>query len=187
VSGTDAFPGDGETPTVVGPLDRGSLESLELAARVIPPADPAEGRTILAAAAGVGLVVAAAVRGTTIVGVAVVDPGGSPGLGGAPVGRGGAPVGRLLAIGVAPAWRRHGLARALLARALAEVPPGRIVEAIVTVGERDPLAPLDAALRRTIAERLLRAAGFRLVAPAGALAATDPWAIRARRTGPGHG
>ncbi|MFZ5854721.1 MAG: acetoin utilization protein AcuC [Chloroflexota bacterium] len=185
-SGTGAGPAGGETPTVVGPLDRRSLERLALAARVIAPADPLEGRAILAAAAGAGLVVVAAVRGTTIVGVAVIDPGARPGPGGAPVDRGGAPVGRLLAIGVAPAWRRQGLARALLARALAEVPPGRIVEAIVVVGERDPLEPLDAAVRHTIAERLLRSAGFRFVAPAAALAATDPWAIRAQHNGMGR-
>ena len=172
-----AAPGGG-TATVVGPLDRGSLERLALAPRVVAPADPADGSAILAAAAGAGLVVVGAVLGTTLVGVAVIDPGRPPGH---------EPVARLLALGVAPVARGHGLGRALLDRALAEVPPGRIVEAIVTVGERDPLAPLDAALRRTIAERLLRGAGFRLVAPAGALAATDPWAIRARRNGPGHG
>jgi len=162
------------TPSAVGPLDRGSLERLALAPQVIAPADPVEGSAILAAAAGGGLVVVGAVLGMTLVGVAVVDPGPAPGR---------EPAGRLLALGVAPAWRRQGLGRALLERALAELPPGLPVEAIVTVGERDPLAPLDAALRRAIAERLLRATGFRIVRPEATLAATDRWLIRGLRGG----
>ncbi len=65
--------------------------------------------------------------------------------------------GELLAIGVAPAWRRQGLATALLG-SLADA---GVAELSVqwTVAERDVIEPLDVADRRAIARRLVERAG----------------------------
>jgi acetoin utilization protein AcuC len=166
------------TPTIVG-LDRARLDRLTLAARVAPPQDPGEAQAILGAAIDAGARVIGAVAGGALVGVAVVDDGSTVGSGGRqPEGLGGSPAAaRLLALGVAPGLRRGGLGRALLDRAVADVPSGRPIVATITVGERDAPVPDDVEVRRSIAERLLRGSGFQVSDAAGALGRTDPWAI----------
>ena len=80
----------------------------------------------------------------------------------------------LLALGVAPAYRRSGLAGALLA-----VSPADSAE--VTLAERDPVEPIDRTTRAAIAARLLERAGFGVSAVDGALRFADPLALRAAR------
>jgi hypothetical protein len=54
-------------------------------------------------------------------------------------------------------------------------------EAAVTVGERDPVEPLDRAIRGAIARRLLEGAGFRVERAGGLVEAADPGALVGRR------
>jgi acetoin utilization protein AcuC len=80
--------------------------------------------------------------------------------------------------------RRRGLAGDLLRRHLATSfpsPPGtpRTWLATVSVGERDPVEPLDHALRMSIARRLLERAGFQVDGTPDRLAAVDRSAISA--------
>ena len=81
----------------------------------------------------------------------------------------------LLGLGVAPAFRRQGLAGRLLGE---HVVSGTL--ASVTLAERDVVEPLDRGLRASIARRLLEGAGFELKPADGALPAVDPLAITAR-------
>jgi acetoin utilization protein AcuC len=157
-------------PTILDPLTSEALDKLVLAARTIPPADPAEGRAILAAALSGDApkpTVVAAVDGATIVGVAMAvsrSHGSSPDL---------------VAFGVAPAYRKRGIGTRLLAALVERV--GGELDATVTVAERDPIEPLDHRLRLSIARRLLERAGFEVRAADGALGEIDPLAIRATR------
>ena len=67
----------------------------------------------------------------------------------------------ILAIGVAPEHRGHGLASAMLQAHVASFRPGdESLSATITVAERDPIEPLDHALRASIARRLFEGAGF---------------------------
>jgi acetoin utilization protein AcuC len=157
-------------PTILDPLTAEAIDRLALAPRTIPPSEPAAGRAILAAALVEGTnarpVIVGAVDGATIVGVAMAVPrthGHPPAL---------------VALGVAPAYRRRGLATSLL-RALVDRAGGEM-DAIVTVAERDPIEPLDRSLRSAIARRILERAGFDFVTP-GTLAAIDPGALSGRR------
>lgn len=158
----------GSAPEILA-LDRSTLDRLALAPRTIPPFDAADGRDILAAALADGGRAFVAVAGATIVGVVVAAPSTTePGAE------------ALLALGVAPGWRRRGLAAALL-RALVEgVDRGRHLEALLTVAERDVVEPLDARVRRDIAQRLLAGAGFDLRQPTPEVGRVDPWAVSAR-------
>jgi ribosomal protein S18 acetylase RimI-like enzyme len=165
--------GEHASPTIVV-LDHALLDRLVLAARVVPPMDRGAARAILGAAIDAGARVVGAVAGDALVGVAVVDDGSSAGAAGPPTAR-------LIALGVAPGHRRTGLGRALLEGVLADLPADRPVVATVAVGERDPFSPEDAGVRRLIAERLLRAAGFRVSDAPGALGRTDPWAVAGER------
>jgi acetoin utilization protein AcuC len=156
-------------PTIVA-LSPEVLDSLALASRVIAPADPAQGRLLLMRALRDGEpgnrpAAVAAVVGDVIVGLAV--EGMSERDDGSP----------LLALGVAPAFRRRGIATALL-RTLVESPGDR--HALVTVAERDPFDPLDHAVRVTIARRLLERAGFAVGAAGGNIGRVDPAALSAR-------
>jgi ribosomal protein S18 acetylase RimI-like enzyme len=111
-----------------------------------------------------------------------------------------APEGRrlLLGLGVAPDHRRRGLGAELLRRHVGSTGGARRDgrgavdsdaagvavepwEAAVTVGERDPVEPLDRATRGAIARRLLEGAGFRVERAAGLAGAADPGALVARR------
>ncbi len=149
-------------PVVVPSLDAAAWSACSLASRVVAPADPDAGLRLIAAAIADGAIVSAAVVGTRVVGVAVAGPASDSGHR------------DLLALGVAPAYRRSGLAGALLA-----VSPADSVE--VTLSERDPVEPLDRATRAAIAARLLERAGFGVSAVDGALRFADPLALRAAR------
>jgi acetoin utilization deacetylase AcuC-like enzyme/ribosomal protein S18 acetylase RimI-like enzyme len=158
-----------EEPQVVE-LDREALDRLAVAPRVLPVADPDAARTILRRAAADGGLVVAARSGHHLVGVALAVP------------RRGEPVADLLALGVAPPWRRRGLGRTL-ARRMGEAVAGRglALEALVTVAERDWVDPDPPEIRRQLARRLLEAAGCRIVTPPPSLASIDPVAVAGRR------
>ncbi|MBA2381770.1 MAG: hypothetical protein H0V73_06635 [Chloroflexi bacterium] len=83
----------------------------------------------------------------------------------------------ILALGVAPVWRRQGLATRLLAEHLAAVPDGRSVRTTVVVAERDVVEPLDQGLRMDIARRLLIRAGFQVTRAPDPLGRLDPAAV----------
>jgi acetoin utilization protein AcuC len=150
-------------PTLVTPLTPEMLDRLQLAARSISPADPRDGISLLRAALGDGAVAVGAVAGEWLVGVALAAPAPMDG------------VDQLVALGVAPAWRRQGLAGSLL-RAMAERQDhrGRALVALHTVAERDPFDPLPREVRGSVADRLFRAAGFRPLPVPPGLASADP-------------
>jgi GNAT superfamily N-acetyltransferase len=158
----------GRSPAVVAPLTLEMLDRLQLAARAMAPADPADGMALLRAALRDGALVAGAVAGEWLVGVALAAP--------TSVER----VDRLVALGVAPGWRRQGAATALL-RALVEQHDrrGRALVALHTAAERDPFDPLPREVRRSVAEGLFRAAGFRRLPVPPAVAAPDPAIVQA--------
>ena len=89
----------------------------------------------------------------------------------------------LLGVWVAPVARRRGLATELLRRHIASRldPPPTEWRASVAVGERDPVEPIDHALRISIARRILERAGFQLTEPPDRVLAVDPHAIAAVR------
>ncbi len=159
--------GTGGAPAVVAPLTLEMLDRLRLAGRSIAPADPGEGLALLRAALGDGAVAAGAVAGEWLVGVALAAPAPMDG------------VEQLLALGVAPEWRRQGLAGSLL-RAMVEHQDrrGRALVALHTVAERDPFDPLPREVRRSVADRLFRAAGFRPLPVPSALASADPSSVQ---------
>jgi ribosomal protein S18 acetylase RimI-like enzyme len=160
----------GGSPTIVTSIDAATLRGSRLASGVASPADPAEARALLVAALeDQGTLVTAAVEGDVVVGAAVsatVD--GDPGRR------------ALLALGVAPGYRRGGLAGRLLAEHLA-LEPAVSWEATVTVAERDWVDPLDVDVRASIARRLLERAGFALRPAPPSISRIDPWAIRGER------
>ncbi len=132
----------GEAPVaraapVIESVDRARWELLELAPRVVAPLDPVVGHGIVRASLADDAAVRAAVVGSMVVGLAVAGSDGD-----------------LIAIGVAPDYRRRGLAGALLASS-----PATRVE--ITIAERDPVEPMAADARRAIAHRLFEGAGFR--------------------------
>ncbi len=163
----DAAPPDA-APTIVDSLARDQLDRLRLSPRVLPPADADAGQRLLAAAMAGGARVTAAVSSDAIVGAVVLAPAVDP-----PVGW------ELVGFGVAPAFRRHGLAAALLTAAVGAV-AGRI-DAEVGVAERDPVEPEAVETRAAIARRLLEGAGFRVTSAPGAIGRADGSAIVARR------
>ena len=166
-------PPSGEDPAILE-VDAATWARLRLAPRVIPPTDPAAGHALIAAAIRDRASVSAAVEGNRVVGLAIAGPLDD------------GPSRELLAVGVAPAFRRRGLAAALLRSlgatfAAATEPEDVELRAEITLAERDPIDPIDRALRASIARRLLEGAGFEL-RPVGAdLRAADPAAIRAVR------
>jgi acetoin utilization protein AcuC len=153
----------GPTPTIMAPMTRAMLAGLTLAARVVAPADPAEAAALLDAALGHGAIAAGAANGELLVGVALSAPSPIEG------------VDRLLALGVAPEWRRRGVATALL-RAVVEqsARAGRAVVALQTVADRDHVDPLPRAVRRGVAERLATSAGMVVDPAPSRLLAVDP-------------
>ena len=90
------------------------------------------------------------------------------------------PAGELLALGVAPSFRRQGLGAALLRSLVDGRPAGTGMRALVGVAERDWVEPLDVEVRRDVARRLLVGAGFELRAVSPDVSRDDPWAISAR-------
>ena len=144
---------------------------LTLAPRVIPPAEAASGHALVLAAIRDGAGVSAAVEGTTVVGLAISRRAED------------APRAALLALGVAPAWRRNGLATHAARDAPCGARPGDVDhEALITVAERDPIEPLDVSVRTAVARRLLDVAGFDVASPGAALGSADPTALRATRS-----
>ena len=165
-------PTPGGSPAVIASIEGSALARLRLASRVVSPADPEEAHTLLLAAlADGGTSVSAAVDGEFLVGVAVSAP-----TNGDPRRR------SLLALGVAPAARRAGLAGRLLDAHVA-LEPAATWEATVTVAERDWVDPLDVTLRTSIARRLLERAGFVLQPVPPPVARIDPWALQLERRG----
>ena len=161
------------TASIFATVDSETWARLTLAARVVAPADPADGHALIGSAIRDGARVSAAVDGTLVVGLAVSHSGA----------RAGAGTGELLALGIAPAWRRRGLAGALLGAHVAAADPHEIRQvAMVTVAERDPVEPLDLADRTSIARRLLERAGYRVGPADGDLRTADPSALRAVRS-----
>ena len=162
----------GSSPSIVAPLTPDALRTFALAHRVLPMADPRQGLELLRNALGAshagqrGEAVAAAV-GDTIVGVAVAGPAERE------EGQ------QILAVGVAPAFRRRGIATRLV-RALAAQIHGEL-RAVIGVGERDPFEPLDHELRATIGRRLFESAGFEVSPVTGDRARIDPLALVATR------
>jgi ribosomal protein S18 acetylase RimI-like enzyme len=151
---------------VINAVDAAAWDDLALGARVIAPADARSAHALVGAAlrAADPAVVSAAVVGSTVVGLALMGPP-DPRDGGR----------ELLALGVSPAYRRRGLATALLR---ANARPG--THAFVTLAERDPVDPLARDVRASIARRLLEDAGF-IVRPADEpVASIDPLAVTAR-------
>ena len=165
----------GGSPAILERLDAAGMEGLALAGRVIPPLDVALGTALLRRALEhPGVTATAAVDGATIVGLVLSAPSADE-----------AGVRSLLEVGVAPAFRRQGLATRLLATHLAALPDDVPLEALVTVAERDPLEPLEVGVRSTVARALLHRAGFRAAEVPPEIAAIDPWAVAARREPPG--
>ena len=87
----------------------------------------------------------------------------------------------LLALGVAPDFRRAGLGAALLRELVAGCPSGITMEARIGVAERDVVEPLQVETRLAIARRLLTGAGFELRRVDPDVARDDPYAISASR------
>jgi GNAT superfamily N-acetyltransferase len=163
-------PGVGR-PSIMPRLEPDVWARLTLAPRVVSPADPATAHAIILRAIRDGAAVTAALEGTTVIGLVITRHADD------------AARSDVLALGVAPEWRRRGLATRLLATRLEWTRPGDIEhEALVTVAERDPIEPLDVGARMGIARRLLTGAGFDIGSPGGDIGAADPVAIRGRRT-----
>ncbi len=137
---TDVAAPVGDTADLIESIDAAHWDRLGLASRVVAPFDPVVGHRIVAAALADGAAVSVAVAGSTVVGLAIAGADGD-----------------LIALGVAPAYRRRGIARALLAASAG-------TRAEVTIAERDPVEPMDVVIRLGVARRLLEGAGFRSVA-----------------------
>ena len=163
--------GAGE-PTIVGAIEAATWDRLTLASRVVPPTDPAAGHALILAAIRDGATVSAAIDGSVVVGLAIAGPADD---------RGGREV---LAVGVAPAYRQRGLAGALLAALSGDAE--RALHADITLAERDPIEPVERALRASIARRLFEGAGFEIRPADDDVRRADSAAFRAARP-PGRG
>ncbi len=164
-------------PTIVASVDGDAWDRLSLTGGVIAPADPMAGHGLIAAGLRDAVSVTAAIVGSTVVGAAVSS-----------VADANRDRSDLLALGVAPAWRRAGLAAALLTAHLEAVGPGESSLTVeVTGAERDPLDPLDGGLRRQIARRLVETHGFVVDGGDPALRRADPASIRAVHPRVGRG
>jgi acetoin utilization protein AcuC len=161
-------PDTGADATMIAPLTAEVLDRLRLAPRVVAPADPADAQVLLARALHDGGVMVGAAVGEWLVGVALAAP--------TRLDR----VSQLVALGVAPEWRRRGLATALLA-ALVDTPAlrGHAIVALHTLAERDPVEPLPVAVRRDVAARLFRGVGMDAIAVPAGVAAADRSAMAA--------
>ena len=167
---TSPAPANG-TPTVLASVDAATWARLTLTPGVLAPADPLVAHALVAAGLVDGLHATVAVVGTKVVG-AVLSHRAE-----------GASRADLLALGVAPPWRRAGLAGRLLATHVgATDPEGIDLVAEITVAERDPLDPIDRLMRAEIARRLLEAAGFRVSLADADISGADPATVAAVRT-----
>ena len=155
---------------IVEVVDREMLDRLALAPRLVASLDPLLLRGILEAPP---ISLTMAVDGATAVGL-VASASDEPTAPGSPRS--------ILAIGVAPAARRQRLASEMLhahvgAFELADTP----WHATVTLAERDPVEPLDRALRTAIATRIFESAGFTSEVVDRPLRDADPGARRFAR------
>jgi GNAT superfamily N-acetyltransferase len=152
-------------PTVHARLEASELAQVALADRVVV-ADP---RSLLATADERDRVsVTAAIVQNVVVGAVVSAATESA------AGR------EILAVGVAPVHRGHGLASSMLQAHVDSFRPGdEPISAIITVAERDPFEPLDHALRASIARRLFEGAGFEVRPAPGRIRSVDPLALEA--------
>ena len=164
------------TPRIHASVDAAAWAAWTLAERTVPPADAIEAHALILAGlrSGDAVRVTAAVVGGVVVG-AVVSTAGAGDDPRADTRR------RLIAIGVAPAHRRAGLAGAMLREHVAAGSDGEGWEAVVTLAERDPIEPLARAIRERIARRLLEGVGFTVNRAGGSIVAADPGSLQARR------
>jgi ribosomal protein S18 acetylase RimI-like enzyme len=157
-------------PEIIDIVDRATLDRLTLAPRLVANLDARFLRELLTSPA---LSLTMAVDGTTAVGLVVsaLDDPAAPEAGRS-----------VLGVGVAPEWRRQGLATRLLGAHVETFGrAGTPWTASVTLAERDPVEPLDRALRSTIAARIFERAGFsgeEGEEPDRRLRLVDPGAIR---------
>jgi acetoin utilization protein AcuC len=152
---------------IVDVVDRERLDRLALAPRLVANLDPMLLRGILEAPS-IGLTMA--VDGETTVGLVASAPDepSAPGS-----------LRSILAIGVAPAVRRRGLASEMLRRHVGAFENAATPwQATVTLAERDPVEPLDRALRTATATRIFESAGFTSDVVDGPLRDADPGARR---------
>ena len=155
---------------IMSVVDRETLDRLVLAPRLVANLDPRLLRDILAAPA---LSLTMAVDGAVVVGLiaSALDDPIAPGS-----------ARSVLAIGVAPAARRQGIATSLLVAHVKELDrAGTPWSALVTLAERDPVEPLDRALRGEIAARIFASAGFSAEPTDRPLRDADPGARRFTR------
>ena len=181
----DAHPArqvEGRAESTVRLLTPADLDSLSVAPRIMAPADPAVAAEILRAALHDGAVAVGAVNGEWLVGVALAAPASASGADGVDGVDGVDRVDQLVALGVAPEWRRRGVATALLRALVTEQDRrGRALVAFHTAAERDPIDPLPRAVRRGVAERLAAQAGLTVSAPPPEVSAADRDALVAVR------
>jgi acetoin utilization protein AcuC len=170
---SDGFAASSGRPAILPAADAATWSGLTLAARVVAPTDPAAAHASIGAGLRDGaLRVSVAVVEDRVIGAAVSR-----------MERGDARS-ELLALGVAPGWRRQGLAGRLLAAHVGALPAGTDVAVEFTVAERDPIESLDGALRRTIARRLLESSGFVSVPAESEVRSADPETVSAVRRAP---
>jgi acetoin utilization protein AcuC len=157
-------------PTVLASVDADTWSRLTLAPWVVPPAAPADGHAVVAAALTDGARVTAAIVGSSVVGLVVSRHADD------------AARSDILAIGVAPDHRRLGLGTAMLRTHIEGMRPGDVdLAAEVTVAERDPFEPLDGRDRAAIARRMLSGAGFEVTGADPDVRSIDPTALSAQR------
>jgi acetoin utilization protein AcuC len=179
-SSTSAAPAAEAPPAVTGgdpaivALTPQLLDRLTLVSRTIAPVDAGDGLALLRAAVRGGGIATGAVTGEWLVGVALVRPRPPHGED------------ELVALGVAPSSRRHGIATALL-RAIVEEQDrrGRALGVLHTAADRDPFEPFPRELRRDVAVRLLRTGGFEMRPTPPEVAAADPYSLSACHYAPG--
>lgn len=157
-------------PVILPHVDRPTWARLHLAPRTIAPFDTDAAHALLAEGFADGVRISAAVVGSTVVALAVSR-----------VVRAEARS-DLVALGVAPDWRRRGLATRLLQAHVADPTMVGVEQtAEITVAERDVVEPLEHGVRVSIARRLLDGAGYAVTAGDPTVRLVDPRALRAVR------
>ena len=159
----------GGRPEIIHP-DPATWERLSLAPRVVAPSHSAVEHALIRAAMADGARVTAAAEGSIVVGLGIAGPPDADGSR------------EVMALGVAPSFRRQGLGAALLEECITAGGLDAEYTVDITLAERDPIGPFDRALRARIAGRLLERAGFRIQSADPTLRGPDPAALRAVRS-----